>query len=254
MLKTERQKQIIDMLKRKGFISVDELCKMFGVANMTIRRDLDEMESRGLLVRSHGGAMLANTDVLVENPFGLRLKCNVEKKNAIASAAVGMLADGQKIFLGSGTTTYYMSQKIDNSKRLIVVTDAVNIAEELLSRPSVSVLQIGGEVKSNTCSVTGTIAESMIRKFRFRNSFIGVTGIGRDGQIYVGSVMQLGIYQAVIESSENITILADSSKIGVEDFVSVGVLSEKFSLITDSDADRNLLETCMKQGSKVQIV
>ncbi len=249
MLKEERQKQIVDILRSKGFITVEELCRMFDVTNMTIRRDLDELERKQMLVRSHGGAMLADNDVLVENPFQIRMKSNVKSKMDIAAAAAGMLSDGQKIFIGSGTTTFCMSQKIDNSKKLIVVTDAVNIASVLLNRSSVSVLQIGGEVRSNTFSVTGAFAESMIRKFRFKNAYIGVTGIGVNGQIYVGSVVQLGIYQSVIESSDSVTILADSRKFGIEDFVSIGSLSEKFTLITNSNIHKSFIETCKNLGA-----
>mgnify|MGYP002622803425 CR=1 FL=1 len=251
MVKSRRQQQIIDILRSKGYVEVHELCIMFNVTNMTIRRDLDELEKKGVLIRSHGGAMLPEKDILAENPFEIRLNHNKEAKLAIASVAVTRLADGQKIFIGSGTTTHYMSQKIDNSRRLIVVTDAIHITSELLTRPTITLIQIGGDVRSNTHSATGFFAENMIRQFKFKSSFFGVTGIGDDGQLYVGSVVQLSIYQAVIESSSNITVLADSSKIGTEDFISIGRLSRKYTLITNKDAPEKQLKQYMKLGAEV---
>jgi DeoR family fructose operon transcriptional repressor len=242
LLKYERQKQIMKILQAKGYIEVDELCKMFDVANMTIRRDLDEMEQAGFLVRSHGGAYLTEKDILVENPFHVRLSRNKEAKLIIAAAAVTYLSDGQKIFIGSGTTTHYMAQKIDNSLRLLVVTDALNVASELFSRTSLSILQVGGEIRSNTFSTTGIFAESMIRQFKFDTAFIGVTGIGSDGRLYAGSVVQLGIYQTIFDTAGKVFILADPSKFDKDDFICIGRLSEVCTLITSKELPKHLLE------------
>ncbi len=251
MLKDERQKQILNILRSNGHVVIDELCQIFNVSNMTIRRDLDEMEAQEQLIRSHGGALLPDTDILIENPFYLRLDQNRERKKAIAAAAAGFLSNGQKIFIGSGTTTYYLIQKMDNSKKLLVVTDAINISQELVNRSAISVLQIGGDIRSNTLSATGVFAENMIRQFRFKYSFMGVTGIGCDGQLYVGSVAQLSNYQAVLACSEHLVILADSSKLGHEDFISVGKLSDKFTLVTNSDADSDLINSYKDLGTNV---
>jgi DeoR/GlpR family transcriptional regulator of sugar metabolism len=251
MLKEERQKQILSILRSNGHVAIDELCQIFNVSNMTIRRDLDEMEAQEQLIRSHGGALLPDADILIENPFYLRLDQNKEKKKAVAAAAADFLSNGQKIFIGSGTTTHYLVQKMDNSKKLLVVTDAINISQELVNRSAISVLQIGGDIRSNTLSATGIFAENMVRQFRFKYSFMGVTGIGTDGQLYVGSVAQLGNYQAVLTSSEHIVILADSSKLGNVDFISVGNLSEKFTLITNSDAESSLINAYKESGANV---
>lgn len=251
MLKEDRQKQIIDILWTKGRVEVEELCQMFTVTKMTIRRDLDELETEGLLIRSHGGALITEKDILVENPFHFRLSINTERKLAIAAGAVNLLYDGQKIFIGSGTTTHYLSQKIDNSRRLIIVTDAINIASELTTRSSISVIQVGGDIRPITCSATGVFAENMIRQFKFQNAFISVTGIGEDGQIYVGSIVQLSIYQAIFDSAGIIIILADTSKLGIEDFVCLGRLSEKYTLITNNDAPDFILESYRSLGTNI---
>lgn len=254
MLKEERQKQILGMLRANGQVLIEDLCKIFNVSNMTIRRDLDEMEASGQLVRSHGGALLPDTDVLIENPFYLRLDRNRDKKIEIATAAAGLLTNGQKVFIGSGSTTHYMVQKLDNSRKLLVVTDALNVSMELANRSSISLLQVGGDIGANTLSATGVFAEHMLKQFRFDYSFMGVTGLGADGQLYVGSVAQLGNYHTVINSSKHVIILADSSKIRHQDFISVGTLSDKCTLISDKGADETALKIYKSLGTKVILV
>jgi DeoR family transcriptional regulator, fructose operon transcriptional repressor len=249
--KEARQKQIVELLQNKGHVEVEELCRMFNVTNMTVRRDLEELETAGLVSRSHGGAHIADTDILVEVPFYLRQNMNKAAKLAVAAEAIKYLADGHKIFIGSGTTTYYMSQKMDNSHCLITVTDAINIASELVTRPSISVIQLGGVLRSNTMSTTGSVTENEIRQFRFHKAFIGVTGIGKDGRLYVGSISQMSIYQAAFESAEQIIILADSSKVAQEDFVCIGSLSGKFTVITNKEAPEGCLEAYRGMGARV---
>lgn len=145
-----------------------------------------------------------------------------------------------------------MAQKIDNSHRLIVVTDAINIACELVTRPSISVIQLGGALRPNTMSAVGTLTENEIRQFKFHKAFIGVTGIGRDGRLYVGSLAQLSIYQAVFESSDKVVILVDASKLDKEDFVCIGNLSDKFTVITNKEApDPGLLESLGGMGARI---
>ena len=251
MLKEDRQRQVLEILRTKGRVEVSQLCQLFNVTNMTIRRDLNGLERSGLLIRSRGGALLADSNILVEHPFNIRLNERREKKLKIAEAALDTILDGRKIFLGSGTTVWYLAQKLDSSRRLIVVTDAVNIASEVITRPSVSVIQIGGDLRPNTYSTVGTFAEDMVRQFKCQHAYIGVTGIGADGFLYVASVAEAGFFRAVFEISHSIFVLADSSKLGVEDFISIGRLSADYTLITDKEADRGLIEAYRSLGAQV---
>ena len=254
MLKEERQRQVLEILRTKGRVEVTELCQVFNVTNMTIRRDLDDLERAGLLIRSRGGALLSDTNMLVEHPFNIRLNEKKEQKMAIASAAAGSIKDGRKVFLGSGTTVWYLAQRIDNSRRLIIVTDAINIAAELVTRPSITIIQIGGELRPNTYSTVGAFAEDMMRQFICQHAYIGVTGIGLDGSLYVASVAEAGLFRTVFETSHSIYVLADSSKLGVEDFVIIGKLQTNYTLITDSGADPALVANYQNMGITVVVV
>jgi len=143
MLKKERQQQIIDMLHANGYVEATELAKIFGVTGMTIRRDFEELEYEGKLIRSRGGALLTNANALVEHPFNTRQSDNEIQKIAIAEAALETIDDGQKLFFGSGSTVWNLAKKLNNSRRLMIITDAINISNELISRPAISVIQIG---------------------------------------------------------------------------------------------------------------
>lgn len=251
MLKEERQRQLLEILHTKGRVEITELCQLFNVTNMTIRRDLDDLERSGLLIRSRGGALLADTNILVEHPFNIRMGERREQKLAIASAAAATLLDGRKIFMGSGSTLLYLAQRLDNSRRLIVVTDAINIATELLNRPSVSVIQVGGELRPNTYSAVGAFAEDMVRQFKCQHAYVGATGIGADGTLYVTSVAEAGLFREVFSTSRSVYVLADSSKLGVDDFVSIGKLQAHYTLITDREADPKLVEKYRSLGAEV---
>lgn len=254
MLKEERQRQLLEILHSKGRVEISELCQLFNVTTMTVRRDLDELEHDGLLLRSRGGALLANANILVEHPFNIRLNENKDKKNQIAKYAAETVFDGRRIYMGSGSTMLYMAKNIPSSRRIIVVTDAVNIASELLNRPSVSVIMIGGDLRSNTFSAVGAFAENMVKQFKCQYSYIGVTGIGSDGTLYVTSVAEAGLFKTVFEHSSAIYILADSTKLGVEDFVSIGQLQKNYTLITNRDADPELVQSYKSLGADVLLV
>lgn len=253
MLKEKREEQILELLEQHGSVEVSQLCSLFGVTKMTIRRDLDKLENDGKISRTHGGAVLNNTDVLLEKPLYVRLNTNTAFKERIARKAASMISDGEKIFLSSGTTVYSLARQLDNSRRLLVVTDGLNTALELSKRTNISIIIIGGELRSNTLATTGSFAENMIRQFKFETAYIGVTSISADGSLYHGSLVEIGLYKALAEISKKMVILADSDKLGKDDFVCVGHLKSGDTLVTDSDASDLLLKSYRDMGVDVVI-
>ena len=110
---------------------------------MTIRRDLDKLENEGKISRTHGGAVLNNTDILLEKPLYVRLNTNTEHKERIARRAAAMISDGQKIFSELRHHCLYPGAQLDNSRRLLIVTDGLNTALELSKRTNISIIIIG---------------------------------------------------------------------------------------------------------------
>ena len=236
MLKEQREEQILQLLEQHGSVEVSQLCNLFGVTKMTIRRDLDKLENEGKISRTHGGAVL-NT--------------NTEHKERIARRAAAMISDGQKIFLSSGTTVFTLARQLDNSRRLLIVTDGLNTALELSKRTNISIIIIGGELRSNTLATTGSFAEGMIREFKFETAYIGVTSIGTDGSLHHGSLVEIGLYKVLAEISKKLVIMADSDKLGKDDFVCVGKLKSGDTLITDSDADPDIVKLYRDMGVEI---
>ena len=240
-------------LQTRGSVEIHQLCRVLGVTEMTIRRDLDELALKGDVVRTHGGALLSEDNVLTEPPFDIRKTRHLEEKEAIARTALGMIADGQKIILDSGTTTFSLAKMLDNSKRLIVVTNAINIATELNLRSNISVIPVGGEMRKNTLSCVGHIAENTIKNLKVDITFLGISGISKTGNLTSTSIVENGVKQAMIESGKQTVVLADSSKIGREELAVVANLKDMDLLITDSRAPEKLIKKYRKEGAKIKI-
>jgi DeoR family fructose operon transcriptional repressor len=256
MLKSERQKEILKILEASGTAEIKEISRIFNVAEMTVRRDLDELieDSRNHIVRTHGGAVVSEEHILLEPSFGIRNTQNKEAKAAIAKEALKLINDGQKILLDSGTTTFSLAMQIENFKRLIVLTNAVNIAIELNMRPNISVIPVGGSLRKNTFSCVGNFAEAMISQFKVDIAFIGVGGISSSGALSNGSMVENGVKKAMLEAAKRKIILADSSKIGKEEFSIFGHLKDIDLLITDSNAPKDIISKFKKLNIEIKIV
>lgn len=241
-MKKYRQEQILRLLAERSSLQIGDLASMFQVSPMTIRRDLNELSARGALLRTHGGALPAQQSNTVDTPFSYRQSLRRAEKLAIAEAAMAFVHSGQKLFLSSGSTLYTFSQVLAEVPGLSIVTDAVNTACDLAAGGSCSIVMIGGELSAGTLSTTGSIAERTLSSFYFDAAFIGVTAVGADGQLYLGSISELGIMQQLFSITENIYVLADSSKLGKTDFVRFGRLRPSHTLITDAGIDGALLQ------------
>jgi DeoR/GlpR family transcriptional regulator of sugar metabolism len=234
-----------------GSIEIVQACEMFGVAPMTIRRDLEELERKGMITRTHGGARLNYTPNLLEKPFEERIKIESEKKRDLARMASSTIYSGERIFIGSGSTMHFLTFFLDNSRKLLVVTNSLHIASELISRANIMIIMVGGEVRSNTLSVTGSFADEMASRFKCDKAYMGTTSIDEEGNLYLGSANEEGIMAAQFNSSTDCYIIADSTKLGKKDFVRAGRLSSHIHLITNADADKDLLAVYRNMGTQI---
>lgn len=243
MLKEKRQEAILSMLKERQSLQVNDLCEHFQVTPITIRRDLGELEQAGKLLRTHGGALPvpeaapAPADISYPASYPDGYKTRTEEKKRIAATALQYIRTGQKVFLGSGSTVYTLSRLIHTFPLLTVVTDAVPLAYELSPLPNIHLVIIGGEILNTTLSTTGNLAENMLVHFKFDAAFVSITAIGKDGQMYLNSIAEFGIMQALFTLVDKIYILIDSSKIGKEDFVCLGKIVPGYTIITDEISD-----------------
>ncbi len=251
MIKEDRKKRIMELLQQSGSVTVASLCDHLNVTEMTIRRDLEQLQSAGMLNRVHGGAVLSNKEWMIEQPVMIRNTVNIEKKLAVAQAAANMIVSGQKLLIGSGSTTQLITRFMDSRLRIIVITESLIIATELVAKENITTILAGGEVRAQTFSTTGTVSEHLIGSFRYHAAFLGATGIGYDGTLYTSAVDSVGMYRAAIENSKQLFIVADSTKIGKDDFVVVGKLDRRSTIITNIDAPASFVAKCREFGTQV---
>jgi DeoR/GlpR family transcriptional regulator of sugar metabolism len=233
MLPNQRREKILELIREDGHAKVMDLSRIFKVTEVTIRQDLERIEKEGLIVREHGGAYLKDIDSNVRN-FSLQNQENIAEKIAIARKAVEFITDGDTIILDSGSTTTEIAKLLSNYRNLTVITNALNIALILGAQMGINVIVTGGEFKAPTLSLTGQKAADFFQSLHVDKLFLATAGIAlKSGLTYPG-ISDICVKRAMIESANEIYLVADSTKVGKSSFASLGALSLINYLITDS--------------------
>jgi DeoR/GlpR family transcriptional regulator of sugar metabolism len=251
MLPNQRREKILELIREDGHAKVLDLSRIFKVTEVTIRQDLEKLEKDGDVIREHGGAYLKNIDLNVRN-FSLQNQDNIIEKNAIARKAIQFIENGDTIILDSGSTTTEIAKLITGYKNLTVITNALNIALILGAQAEINVIVTGGEFKAPTLSLTGQKAADFFQNLHVDKLFLATAGIAlKSGLTYPG-ISDICVKRAMIESANQIFLVADSSKIGKNAFASLGALSLIDYLITDSKVKPEDIEWL--KGHDVQFV
>ena len=230
MLKDERQDFIVGIVNSENIIEVSDLTSSLNVTEMTIRRDLKELEEKGLLKRIHGGAKKVRNLSNVEYSNTEKKQKNINQKKYISKKIAEILEDDEIIFMGPGTTIEYVSEYIIG-KHLTIFTNSLYLFNELIKIDTLKVRLIGGKYRKKTGAFVGSLAIDMIKNLRFQKAFIGVNGISQNNAFAYNE--DEGFLQKIIlDNASEKFIVADSSKIGIEDFYSFYKI-EDVSVITD---------------------
>jgi len=251
MLALERQKLILELLNADGAVMVSKLSAKLGVTEETIRRDLEKMEAKELLRRTHGGA-LPMEDGSYELSLEKRKRLNVETKQALARKAVQFIASGDTIFLDASTTTFYMTKEIKNMKNVTVITNSIRVINELAGIEGVKVIAVGGIVSYNQ-SLVGPMTENYIAENYFADKmFFSSKGIGSNFIILEGNEQECFIKQRMIKNSGVCYYLCDKSKIGRVGYMRLSTFEDVDVLVTDAEIDGALKATL--DESNVEII
>jgi len=227
VLAAQRRQQVLRAV-RSGTTQVTELAAAFGVSEMTVRRDLRDLESEGKLMRVHGGAV----SVAAEPSFA---EIEVERpavKDAIGAAAAALVDDGQTIVLDIGTTTLALARHL-RGRTLTVITSNLAAYEELLGEESIELVLLGGIVRRNYRSLVGVLAEDALRQLRAEIAFLGASGIGPDLGILDTTMVEVPIKRAMMDAAERCVLLADSAKFGMRGVVRICGPERLHALVTD---------------------
>jgi DeoR/GlpR family transcriptional regulator of sugar metabolism len=238
MLANQRRDKILDLLKEDGSAKVINLAKIFKVTEVTIRQDLEKLEKDGLLVREHGGAFLKNIKDQVSS-VSVANHDNLDKKELIASKCLAYIENGDTIILDSGSTTTEIAKKLKGTRRLTVITNALNIALILGAEPDIEVIMTGGEFKPPTLSLTGQKAADFFKGINIQKLFLATAGVSLKSGLTYPSINDLVVKKAMIDAAETTYLVADSTKFGKSSFASLGALSLIDYVITDKGIEDN---------------
>lgn len=254
MLIEERKTRILEYTAEHGSIKIQEICAMFGISDMTARRDLNDLNRKGLVRRIHGGAV-ANLGRSYEPGFQTRSMKNELNKKAIGIKAAELIYDGDSISLDVGTTTLEVAQQLAEKRNLTILTNCLQIANLLVGTLSLEVdarlIITGGIVRPRELSMIGNIPQDVYSNYHTDKAFIGIGGISLENGLTEYNIEDSQIKKVLLQNSLEKIIVADSSKFGVTTFNSVGPIEAIDTIVTDSDAPEHLVKAIRNLGINV---
>src|SRR5579872_728597 len=248
-----RHARILELVDRHGFVSVSDIAESFSVSDMTVRRDLGALEEKGMVVRTHGGAVgVGRREVFdaAEPAFSSRRRQNAAAKAAIARAAAKLIAPRESIGLDVGTSTLALAEEIAARRDAMVFTSNL-YAAAVLGRGGCPVHVLGGLVRGPELSVVGSNPREQIRQFYVDKLFLGVSGVIEDG-FFDYSPEDTEIKRAFIEQAGEIVVLCDASKFGHRSVSKICALDRAAILVTERAPPPHLTEALSR--AKVELI
>ena len=249
MVQTLRKPEIINIVRREGKVTVDYLVEVFGVTPQTIRRDLLDLAHSGQLDRVHGGAILPSNTVNIG--YSERRELNQSVKVDIARSCVQKIPNDCSLFLNIGTTTEAVAVELLNHQGLMVVTNNMNIANILSVSPDIEVVVTGGQLRRSDGGLIGDLTKDTIRQFRFDYAVIGCSALREDGDILDFDIREVGVSKSIIEQSETVLLVSDSSKFERKAPVKIASMGEVDVFVTDKGLPKACAKFCNELGTHV---
>jgi len=235
MLARQRQALILERVREDGAVKVADLVRELGVSDMTVRRDLEILDERGLLEKVHGGATSIVGSALFEPGFALKMTLQQSEKDAIADAAVAFVEPGMAIAISAGSTTYALAQRLARIPGLTVVTNSVRVADVLYQDglADQTIIMTGG-VRTPSDALAGPFAVAALRTVHVDLVFVGVHGMDPHSGFTCPNLLEADTDRALIEAGRRLVVVADHSKWGVIGISSIARLDQADVLVTDA--------------------
>jgi DeoR/GlpR family transcriptional regulator of sugar metabolism len=239
LLAEQRRSLILDEVRRRGGVRVNELTRRLQVSDMTIRRDLDSLARQGMVEKVHGGAVPVVEASTHEPGFEVKSSLETGAKEDIARAAAAMVAPGSAIALSGGTTTYALARNLVEVPDLTVVTNSVRVADVFHSAAQVpgaargTAVVLTGGVRTPSDSLVGPVADRAIRGLHFDVLFIGVHGISVKAGLSTPNLAEAETNRCLVEAARRVVVVADHTKWGTVGLSSFASLEAVDALVTD---------------------
>lgn len=234
-----RQQQIIERLEADGEVRINDLKAMFDVTEMTLRRDLEKLEQAGTIRRIFGGAILVGRDVALKDRAGVL----TEEKTRIGRKAASLIRPGDYVFMDGGTTTYEVARALKPGLEITVVTNALNIANELQDKKIPTIVS-GGMILEATSTLVGPFAESLISSMAYTRIFLGSTGVSAQHGFSNSNMYEAQIKKAAIRQTSEVNVVVDHTKFGGKELLSFAKLEQAHRIITDKLPESLLWDAC----------
>ncbi|MGD0986581.1 MAG: transcriptional repressor AgaR [Candidatus Sulfotelmatobacter sp.] len=253
MLNEERRRAIREIIERNGRVLVTEVARQFQTSEVTVRKDLDILQSQGLVHRTHGGALPAREGALEDPALREKEKLHRAEKLRIAESAAQLVKEEQVVILDSGTTTTGIARALRNFHNLTIITNAINIAAELSGTP-VEVILTGGALRKNSFSLVGPIAEETLQRLNADILFLGVDGFDVYYGLSTPNLLEAKVNRVMIEIAKRAVAVCDSSKFGRRSLSLIAPTKALHEVITDRNIPKPDLRELRKMGMEVTLV
>lgn len=227
-----RQGKIIELLRQNGEVSVQDLAERLDVTTMTIRRDLDTLEQKGELVRTHGGAVLTKAGI-IEFAFKRKGEKNAEEKRLVAEEAANFIRPGMTVALDTGTTCLEVAKAISGTENLTVLTSSLAIGSALYAADHIDLVLLGGKARRGSPDLTGWLTEENLRHFRVDIAVLGADGVSRDG-VYTRDESVARVSKAMIACAGSALLVIDHTKFRRPAFIEYAEWKDFDHIVTDA--------------------
>jgi DeoR family transcriptional regulator of aga operon len=255
LLGEERRRKIVEQVERDGQATITDLARRFKVSAVTIRGDLDVLSTGGVLLRSHGGA-LKKQEVTQDFPLPVKATLHRQEKVRIGQAAARLIQPRETVILDSGTTTAEVAAQLCllKTQPVTVITNALNIAMGLADAPGISVIVLGGLLRPVSHSLVGPHAESTLRDLHADRLFLAVDGFDIEAGPSTPDILEAQLNCWMVQMSKEVTVVADSSKLGRRSVSRIQPFDRIHRLITDKQAPADFVNALRRRRIEVILV
>ncbi|MDD4569361.1 MAG: DeoR/GlpR family DNA-binding transcription regulator [Tepidanaerobacteraceae bacterium] len=233
MFAFERQEQILKYINKEKKASVKNLSKRFKVSEVTIRRDLEELTNKGLIIKIHGGALTINNNFSSEIPYKRKFSLNVDAKKKIGKAAAEIIEENDVVIFDAGSTTVEVATHLCDVKNVTAITNDINIAMALSHNPNISLIVTGGMLQKSVYTLAGPAAQDFLSTVHVNKTFLGADAICIDYGITNRTMLEIPIKKAMINAADEVIVVADYSKLNKKVFAHVCDLKQIDKIVID---------------------
>jgi DeoR/GlpR family transcriptional regulator of sugar metabolism len=250
MLLKERHQVILNLLEEQGSVTVTTLVERFNCSEMTIRRDLYDLEKQGHLRRVHGGA-ITNRGRSYEPPFITRAAVNQELKKRIGKAAAELVSAGDSLILDVGTTTLEIAYHLVDKNELTIITPCFQIASVLAGNYNIRLILSGGILRPKELSMYGPVAERVFQDYYVDKLFLGAAGVDFTAGLTEFNLEDTLVKHAMLHSAKQVILTVDSSKFNRVAFTAIAPLNVVHTVVTDSNIEPAIISRLKKENITV---